>query len=62
MTSLTSIDSLAGESRSSPKPHLDHPLDMRAVIIFLGVIAGGLFFAAYSIYGDMQLTCLRHLF
>ncbi len=56
MTSLSSVDSLPAESQAGPKPHLDHPIDMRAVIIFLAVIAGGLFFAAYSIYGDMQLT------
>ncbi|MGP0061139.1 MAG: inorganic phosphate transporter [Beijerinckiaceae bacterium] len=29
---------------------------MRAVIIFLAIVAGGLFFAAYSIYGDMQVA------
>jgi inorganic phosphate transporter, PiT family len=52
MTSLSSVDSVPAET-SNPKPHLDEPLDMRAVIIFLAVVAGGLFFAAYSIYGDM---------
>jgi inorganic phosphate transporter, PiT family len=56
MTSLTSVESISPEIQEGPKPHLDHPVDMRAVIIFLAVIAGGLFFAAYSIYNDMQLT------
>jgi PiT family inorganic phosphate transporter len=53
MTSLSSVESTPAET-SNPKPHLDQPLDMRAVIIFLAIVAGGLFFAAYSIYGDMQ--------
>jgi PiT family inorganic phosphate transporter len=32
---------------------LDKPLDMRGVIAFLAVLAGGLFFMAYSIYADI---------
>ncbi|MGO9133232.1 MAG: inorganic phosphate transporter [Methylovirgula sp.] len=55
MTSLSSVDSIPVQSEG-PKPHLDQPVNMRAVIIFLAVIAGGLFFAAYSIYTDMQVT------
>jgi inorganic phosphate transporter, PiT family len=31
----------------------DHPLDMRAIIAFLAVLAGGLFFMAWSIYADV---------
>jgi PiT family inorganic phosphate transporter len=56
MTSLSSVDSLPAESLDNPKPHLDHPIDMKAIIIFLAVVAGGLFFAAYSIYGDMKVA------
>ncbi|MGD1016131.1 MAG: inorganic phosphate transporter [Roseiarcus sp.] len=33
--------------------HLDQPIDVRAVLIFLAVIAGALFFMAYSIYSDV---------
>jgi inorganic phosphate transporter, PiT family len=53
MTSLSSVDAAPIESHSL-KPHLDQPMDMRAILIFLAIMAGGLFFAAYSIYGDMQ--------
>jgi inorganic phosphate transporter, PiT family len=52
MTSLSSVDATATESHS-PKPHLERPLDIRFVLIFMAVVAAGLFFAAYSIYGDM---------
>jgi inorganic phosphate transporter, PiT family len=31
----------------------DHPIDMRAIIVFLAVLAGGLFFMAYSIHADV---------
>jgi PiT family inorganic phosphate transporter len=33
---------------------LDQPIDIRAVLIFLAVIAGALFFMAYSIYADIS--------
>src|SRR5271157_4792505 len=38
------------------KPHLDHTLDPRAVLIFLAILAGGLFYMAYSIYSDVSAT------
>jgi PiT family inorganic phosphate transporter len=38
------------------KPHLDHPVDIRAALIFLAILAGGLFYVAYSIYEDMAAT------
>ena len=38
------------------KPHLDHALDPRAVLIFLAILAGGLFYMAYSIYSDVSAT------
>ena len=53
MTSVSSVGSIPVDTEN-PKPHLDQPIDMKAVIIFLAVVACGLFFAAYSIYGDMQ--------
>ena len=45
--STAQVDTAAG------KPHLDHPLDIRAALIFLAILAGGLFYMAYSIYGDV---------
>ncbi len=33
---------------------LDQPIDIRAVLIFLAVIAGALFFMAYSIFADIS--------
>lgn len=53
MTSLSSVDVLPAES---PKPQLDHPLDIRAVIVFLAIVGCGLFFAAYSIHSDVEAT------
>jgi inorganic phosphate transporter, PiT family len=41
-------------SASAPaRVKFDQPIDMRAIIIFLAVLAGGLFFMAYSIYADV---------
>jgi len=55
MTSLSSVDVLPAETESQ-KPRLDHPIDMRAVIVFLSIVGCGLFFAAYSVYGDVEAT------
>ena len=55
---MTAIADARGAA-AQPAParvHLDQPLDMRAVIIFLAVIGGGLFFMAYSIYADIAAT------
>jgi len=38
------------------KPHLDHRIDVRAVLIFLAILAAGLFYMAYSIYSDIRST------
>jgi PiT family inorganic phosphate transporter len=35
------------------KPHLDRPLDFRIALIYLAVLAGGLFYMAYSIRSDI---------
>jgi len=55
VTSLSSVDVLPAETESQ-KPRLDHPIDMRAVIVFLSIVGCGLFFAAYSVYGDVEAT------
>jgi inorganic phosphate transporter, PiT family len=38
------------------KPRLDHAIDPRAVLIFLAILAGGLFYMAYSIHSDVSAT------
>jgi inorganic phosphate transporter, PiT family len=53
MTSISSVDSVSTDHRS-PKPHLNKPMSIRTVLIFLAIIAGGLFFTAYSVYGDIE--------
>jgi inorganic phosphate transporter, PiT family len=55
MTAITDVRSMpapAGEGR----PKLDAPMDMRTLLIFLAVLAGGLFFMAYSIYNDVAAS------
>jgi PiT family inorganic phosphate transporter len=46
----------ASGAAAQPAPvrvQFDQPVDIRAVLIFLAVIAGALFFMAYSIYSDV---------
>ena len=38
------------------KPRLDHPVDIRLALIFLAVLAGGLFYMAYSIRSDISAS------
>jgi len=55
---MTVIADAAGVA-AQPAParvHLDQPVDIRAILIFLAVIAAGLFFMAYSIYSDIAAT------
>ncbi|HLW93181.1 MAG TPA: inorganic phosphate transporter [Roseiarcus sp.] len=55
MTAITDVQSMpapAGHGR----PSLDRPMDMRTLLVFLAVLAGGLFFMAYSIYSDVSTT------
>ena len=40
-------------SESPTRAALDKPMDIRFLLVFLAVIAGALFFMAYSIYSDM---------
>jgi PiT family inorganic phosphate transporter len=49
------VTAIAEAPPSAPaRVHLDQPIDIRAVLIFLAVIAGALFFMAYSIYSDVS--------
>jgi len=51
------LDTRLGPPSASPaKPHLDHPLDIRLALILLAVLAGGLFYMAYSIRSDISAS------
>ena len=52
---MTAIaDAMTSAPISAPaRVQLDQPTDLRALLIFLAVLAGGLFFMAYSIYSDI---------
>ena len=52
MSAVTSI-STPQASPAAGKPHLDHPMDIRLVLAILAVLAGGLFYMAYSIHSDI---------
>ena len=52
MTAVTDV-STPQAAPSSGKPHLDHPMDIRLALGFLAVLAGGLFYMAYSIRSDI---------
>ena len=54
MTAATDFSPAAPSAES--KPHLDHSLDPRTALIFLAILAGGLFYMAYSIYRDMAVS------
>ncbi len=53
MTSVASAEQTSSAHVAGPKPALDQPMDMKTVLVFLAVLAGGLFFTAYSIYSDI---------
>jgi inorganic phosphate transporter, PiT family len=53
MTAITDFRS-ASAPPAEGKPKLDKPMDIRQLLVFLAVLAGGLFFMAYSIYSDIE--------
>jgi PiT family inorganic phosphate transporter len=53
MTAITDFPARS-QSPTPAKIKLDAPMDIRALLIFLAVIAGALFFTAYSIYTDIE--------
>jgi PiT family inorganic phosphate transporter len=53
MSAIAETASSAPPSASG-RVHLDQPIDIRAVLSFLAILAGGLFFMAYSIYSDVR--------
>jgi len=54
MSSVTSGVELPSDQASSPKPRLDHAFDVRGFLVFLGIIALGLSYTAFSIWSDLK--------
>jgi hypothetical protein len=48
-TAISSIG-IASPQAESPRPKLDHPMGIKTILIFLAIIALGLFFAAFNVY------------
>jgi PiT family inorganic phosphate transporter len=55
MTAATDL-STPHAAPTAGKPKLDQSLNPRTALIFLAILAGGLFYMAYSIYGDVSQT------
>jgi PiT family inorganic phosphate transporter len=57
MTSLASeVELSPGHEPANQKPKLDQAFDIRGVLIFLGIIACGLAYTAFSIWTDLKET------
>ena len=52
MTAVADAKQIPGDPHGIKRPKLDLPIDMKTVLVFLAIVAGGLFFAAYSISQD----------
>ena len=50
----SNVDLNADQDVHSPKPKLDHPINLRSVLAFLAIIALGLGYTAWSIYTDIK--------
>ncbi len=55
MTAIAAATTSAPTSATT-RVKLDQPVDIRALLVFLAILAGGLFFMAYSIYSDIEET------
>ena len=53
MSAITDVHA-ASAPEAHGKPKLDKPMDIRQLLVFLAILAGGLFFMAYSIYSDVS--------
>src|ERR1700731_2274202 len=53
MTAISSTD-IASPQAESARPKLDQPMGIRTILIFLAIMALGLFFAAYNVYRDIS--------
>jgi inorganic phosphate transporter, PiT family len=59
MTDMTITTTMTGDSgpvQPASKPNLDKGFNPLTMIIFLGILAAGLLFVAYSIYADIDAT------
>jgi inorganic phosphate transporter, PiT family len=56
MTDMALPGSIEPASPSSSRPNLDKGFNPLTVIIFLGLLAGGLLYVAYSLYVDVEAT------
>jgi PiT family inorganic phosphate transporter len=55
MTAISDFQT-ASAPYAQGKPKLDRPMDFRTLLVFLAVLASGLFFTAYSIYSDLEAS------
>jgi len=53
MTAISRTD-VASTQVDSPRPKLDHSIGIKTILLFLAIVAFGLFFAAYNIYRDIS--------
>jgi inorganic phosphate transporter, PiT family len=53
---MSAIANVHAPQASPATVNFDKPTNMRGVIVFLAVLAGGLFFMAYSIYSDIAAS------
>ncbi len=53
MTTISSTD-LDPLSHDAPKPQLDHDYGIRTILTFLGIVALGLLYTAFSVYRDVS--------
>ncbi|HXY58345.1 MAG TPA: inorganic phosphate transporter [Methylocystis sp.] len=53
---MTSAADIAVSHEAGPKPKLDHEADIRAILLFLAVLACGLGFVAWSVWRDVLET------
>ena len=53
MTAISSPD-IASTQAESPRPKLDHPMGIKTILIFLAIMALGLFFVAYNVSRDIS--------
>ncbi len=59
MTDMTMNSMPASPHASSPKPNLDQNSSMLTIVLFIGLLAGGLLYTAYSIYSDVSEAGVR---
>lgn len=56
MSAISAADLEVGGAQPSAKPDLSKPMSPMALLIFLAIVALGLFFTAYSIYSDLAAS------